>query len=195
MSLALIVQQEANTVGGGSIQGYISGTDSSAVVDTFYGRRLTDLLINEDSTISSFTASTGGSGSASTAGQWVLTPGTYRIEADLTYCYTTNATNFIAGLYNVTDGVFEQYNGPTPNIPILATVASGANVGNSIMTMLASFTVASVNKTFQIRHKASDQTTARGITCCGADCDMTGTNVNSAAALNLYAIIKILKTS
>jgi len=190
MSLAIIVQQESNTSPGGSALGFLTGTDSTSAADTFYGRRLTDMLLNENSAVSSFTPSTGGTGVASTAGQITLVPGTYRIEVNAIY---GRSTDVIWGLYNVTDGAFEVYTGGST--PILGTVFRTVGNNNCQMTLLAGFTVVSSNKTFEIRHKGADSADSRALTFCGNPTTMTTANVNTTAALNLYCVIKILKTA
>lgn len=199
MSMALIVQLESNTANGGSAQGYQTGTDSSAAADTFYGRRLTQLLVNESfsgtPTVNTFTASTGGAGAVSTEGTWVLVPGTYRITIDACYSFAQANTSIIAGLYNVTSAAFEVQSGTSE--PILATVGNAGNTtGDSPVVHLESIiVVASTNKTYAIRHKASSTTTARSLTMCGTPTSMTGANVNSAAAKNTYCIVKITRTA
>lgn len=195
MSMAIIVQKEANTQDGGSIDGFLSGT-STALTDTMYGRRLTHMLINQSSTVVTFTASTGGSGAVSMDGTFELSPGTYRITAHLTYCPDNSASpaGVCAGLYNVTDSAFETYDG---SVPILATVGAGASTDSSnyVLVIDAGFTVSTSNKTFQISQKARDQAYARNLKACGKKDSMTGANVNAAAATQTFAIIKILKTA
>lgn len=199
MSMAVMVQMEANAVKGGSIQGYISGTDSSAAAKTFYGRRLTNMLFNESSTIVTFTASTGGAGAASTAGTFVLAPGTYRIRG---YCLFNNfgsAGTFIAGLYNNTDARFEYHNttGGAGTEPILFTIVRGGanDNANLVATVDTGFIVSTSNKTFQISQEADITTTGRRLDCCGSFDTLTDTNVNSAAAKFYYTYITILKTA
>lgn len=199
MSEALIFQIESGTGSGGTIQGYISGTDSASTADTFYGRRLTTMLTNESSTVSAFTASTGGAGAPSTAGTFTLVPGTYRIDATLLFAGNAATTpGFTAGLYNVTSAAFEVYTGGTT--PIVSTsqaiTVSGASApGNFIVRIKGNFVVSSTNKTYAIYQKCSTQIGARSPSCCGNSHGMTGTNVNGAVAPSEYASIQILKTA
>lgn len=197
MSMAIIAQIESNTSDGGSAQGYLSGTDSSSLSDTFYARRLTTMLINESfsgtPTVNTFTASTGGSGASSTAGTFTLVPGTYRVTVNSIYVTNSSNSTIVVGLYNVTSSAFEVYSGGSE--PILGTVSSWVNgiYGSSVID--AKITVASTNKTFQISHKASTQAAARGLTMCGENTAMTGANVNGAAAKNTYCVVKIVRTA
>lgn len=190
VGMAIIVQTEANTVPGGSIDGFLSGS-SSASADTFYGRRLTNMWVNETvntlQTVNTFTASTGGSGAASTEGTFTLVPGTYRIEVAMIVDMGGAGGAATMGLYNVTATAFETYAGTTE--PILAT-ASGQAIP-FILKLSAAITVASSNKVFALRQKAGTTGIARALTFNGTNTGMTGTNVNSAAAKNTYCIIKI----
>lgn len=198
MSMAIVAQIESNTSPGGSLQGYITGSDTTGAADTFYGRRLSSLLVNESfsgtPTVNSFTASTGGSGSSSTAGQFTLVPGTYRIFIDM--AYNLNASgSIVAGLYNVTSGAFEVYSGTSE--PIIATCTSGASVTSALSSarISAIVDVVTSNKTFEIRHKGSSTTIGRALTACGQQTAMIGTNVNGAAASNTYCLVKIIRTA
>lgn len=209
MSMAIIVQREANTVPGGSLRGFLTGTDSGGQAGTFYGRRLTNMIINESSggvpTVSSFTASTGGNNAVSTAGQFVLVPGTYRISVRAVYngLVGVNSTTFIMGLFNVTSNAFEVYSGDTT--PILGTpsfTSAGSNaLGNQMFIIEAGFTVSTTNKTFSLQHEGRDaaspptSTNVNSLFACGYPTTMTGANVNSAAAQNTYCWIKLLKTA
>lgn len=190
VGMAIITQTEANTVPGGSIDGFLSGS-SSAAADTFFGRRLTNMWVNETVsalvTVDTFTASTGGGGVASTEGTFVLVPGTYRIEVYMTMDTGSNSGTAMFGLYNVTTSLFETYAGTSE--PILGQVYS--SVFPIVSRLSASITVTSSNKTFAIRQKASSTTIARSLTFNGVNTGMTGANVNAAAAKNTYCIIKI----
>lgn len=200
MSMAVIVQKEANGADGGSIDGYLSGS-SSATADTFYGRRLTHNLFNESSTLVSFTASTGGSGAASTAGQFVLAPGTYRIRGFFTFNNDGNVGAYLCGLYNVTDARFEYHRttGGAGTDPILSTImrGGGSDNANMVASIDTGFEVTSSNKTFEIRQKiaAAANTVPRDLSCCGKSEAATNANVNGASAPYYYAYITILKTA
>ncbi len=205
MSMAIIVQREANNVVGGSIDGVLSGT-STASANTFYGRRLTNMLCNESAngvptvvSPSGFTASTGGTSAVSTAGTFQLVPGTYRIRGTFLFNSVTASASFLCGLYNATTALFEcHYDGASNNIPILGTVvSSNALVRTNMMsTFEARILVSSTNKTFQIMQETADTTVGQALKCCG---DIAGTlttaNVNSAAAGLEYGRVTILRTA
>lgn len=199
MSMALIVQMQENTIGGGSLQGFLSGSDTVSSSDSFFGRRMTNMHINESSggvpTVNTFTPSTGGTGAASTPGQFTLVPGTYRISVRATYTLSVASQTIIAGLYNVSTSLFEVYTGTA--VPIVSSVVSeGGNIiGNMLLVMEGGFAVATTNKTFEFRHKGSSTTVVRTNSFGGSPTTMTGANVNFAAALNTYLWIKLLKTA
>lgn len=197
MSLAIIVQREDNTIPGGSIDGIRVSTASTASASTFYGRRLTDMLVNEqfsvgNNTVQTFTASTGATTSTSTAGTFTLASGTYRVSVSGLY-NLQSSHNVIIGLYNVTAAAFEVYD--TDSSPILGTVIFGNNLVNvqSIITE-AAFTVATPS-TYQIMQACSSTASARAFSFCGDHTTMTATNVNGAAAKNTYCMVKILKVT
>lgn len=190
MSQAIIVQREANGVNGGSLQGFISGTDSSSAANTFYTRRLTNLLVNESSTVTTFTASSGGAGAASTGGTFVLSPGTYRITIHAVY--SASSLDYVVGLYNNTSAAFEVYSGTSE--PVVATIAETSGGPNLSAYVKANITVSSTNKTFSIRHQTSVAGAAQSLSACGAKSASSGT-VNAAAPKNTYCIIEILKTA
>lgn len=211
MSMAVIVQRESNGVNGGSPRGYLTGTDSGAAVNTFYGRRLTHLLVNESSTVQSFTASTGGAGAVSTAGQFVLTPGTYRIRAVLEYgsidLGTTGTLSIAAGLYNTTAGRFEYHNttGGVGTDPIVSTLSTTKSISggthNNIPLEIAETSIyisaPSGNQTYEIRH--AFHSTVPSISSHNGFGGLTNTNltvsVNGSAVQNVYAQIVIKKVA
>lgn len=198
MSLAIITQTESNTANGGSAQGYLTGSDTTSAADTFYGRRLTNMWVNESfsgtPTVNTFTASTGGAGAVSTAGTFTLVPGTYRVTIDAYYAPATSTTSVVCGLYNVTSAAFEVQSGTAE--PILSTPMGSAGFGiEGIVHLDAIILVATTNKTYQISHKASTTGIARTNTLCGRPITMTGANVNGAAAKNTYCIVKIVRTA
>lgn len=201
MSMAIIVQTETNTTNGGTMDGFLSGS-SSASANTFYGRRLTNMWVNESfsgtPTVNAFSPSTGGSGAASTAGQFTLVPGTYRIFVDASYRLgAESGASVIFGLYNVTSGVFEVYSGSSPPEPIIGTVlaAGDSNIRMATVRLSAIITVSTSNKTYQISQEASSTVQARSLSVCGIATGMTGANVNGAAAKNTYCIVKIIRTA
>jgi hypothetical protein len=143
-------------------------------------------------TVNTFTASTGGSGASSTAGTFTLVPGTYRITVDAIYVSATGSDGITMGLYNVTSAAFEVYTGTSE--PILGTTVGELAV-QTMIHLDCIITVASTNKTFQLSHKAASTTAARSLTMCGSKTDMTGANVNGAAAKNTYCVVKIVRTA
>lgn len=195
MSLAIIVQREANGVPGGSIQGIITGTDSTAASNTFYARRLSSILVNESSTVTTFTPTVGGTvGTApSVAGSFVLSPGDYRVTISATY--QASSGFFMFGLYNVTSAAFEVYSGTSD--AVVSTVSSTAGTANVLGVLDAKITVSSSNKTFSIYQQTNvggGGGAGRALTACGLNGTYTGT-VLGAAPLQTYCVIKILKVS
>lgn len=200
--VAYILHDEANTVNGGSAQGFQSGPDTTSNPDTFYGRRLTAMPVNQTVatllTVNTFNAATGGGGSASVAGNFVLVPGTYRITAWMTYCAGTATGDVVWGLYNTTSAAFEVDSNTT--VPILGnTVPRGAGGlspdSNFVSGFDAHVTVISTNKTYEIRHKGTSTGMVRPLTFCGNPTSMTGANVNAGAARNTYGVIQIIRFS
>lgn len=203
MSMALLAQIEPNTNQGGSIAGVMTGTDSSSTASTFYTRRLTTLLMNESATVLSTSLST--AGSTGSSGSFTLIPGTYRIEADLTFNLTgtTGSTqSFVVGLYNETASRFEYHNSTTT--PIVASSAyqqlpASGTIGTSSHTVSCrintAFSVVSVNSAYHIAQAMLDTTNGRALFCCGQNTGITGTIVNSVAPSNMYAFVKLLRVS
>lgn len=193
MSMAIIVQEE--TTSGGSMDGFLTGT-SAAASGTAYGRRLTDLLFNETGsfgdTIVSFTQSTGGTGAASTAGQFVLAPGDYRITCWTTFRSDGSAANatFEAELYNVTSAGVEVQSGTS--VPVKTTPACGlvaaAVTANMVAGFEAKITVSSSNKTYELRQKctAGGNGPARALSAGGG---------GGPSSPHIYTYIKIIRTA
>lgn len=215
MSMALIVQREANGVNGGSPRGYLTGTDSGIASNTFYGRRLTHLLINENDslgvpTVNTFTASTGGTAAVSTEGTFVLVPGTYRIKAELLYNSTSTTERWVgavAGLYNTTAARFEYHRttGGSGTEPIISTVFS-SNVNQGVNTAVhigeTSIYIAPAdgNQTYAIRHALIMSTgTLPDLyafnTFCGRFPSSLTASVNGSAAQMQYAAISIKRVA
>lgn len=197
MSMAIIAQIEANTANGGSAQGFLTGSDTTSAASTFYGRRLTTMLVNESfsgtPTVNTFTASTGGGGVVSTEGTFTLVPGDYRISIFAKY-FVNSAGSVMAGLYNITSAAFEVYSGTAEPV-LLESTGTALAIDYDLRVLEAKITVASSNKTFSIRHEASTTTIARDNQLCGIPTAMTATNVNGAAARNTFCGIKIVRTS
>lgn len=191
MSLAIMYQEENNGAVGGSIDGFVSGT-STAVVTAAYGRRLTLNPVNQSSTLVSFTASTGGGGVVSTAGQWVLNPGTYRIRAWLMFQATAANTGAQIALYNVTNSAVQVDDGSSPIVG-LAYNDNASSDTNLLAFLNGRFTVTGGNNTFQINQYGLGQTAIRNLNFCGRPSGSAQTLINGAAAKQRYATIEILK--
>lgn len=196
MSMAIIVQREPNGTRGGSISGFSNG-GGTETADTFYPRRLTHMLVNESSTVQSFTAATIPITTAASFGTFTLATGSYRISFQGYFAPTIGTSSaIIAGLYNTTDGAFQTQSGTAD--PILSTINY---TPNSSITMTSSFdcsiTVSGGSKTFAIYQKCSEQTSARSnsFNGWGGAVAMANANVNGAAATFYYAYLKILKVS
>jgi|GEM_PF-5296390 len=201
MSIAIMYQEEANTVNGGSIAGWLSGTDNTSTNNTFYPRRLTTCPTNQSATLSFFTASTGGSLAASTGGQFVLPAGTYRIKAALTFGVPANPAGYIFGLWSVTGSVFQLDDNSGPaggGSPIIGMVpySNMATNGNFIGYLEGRFVVSGSPVTFEIMQAvAGVSNEGRNKTTCGTPSGLTGSGaqVNGAAAKERYAVVEILK--
>lgn len=200
MSIAIIYQEEANAVPGGSAQGFISGTDTTGAANTFYGRRLTNNPTNQSSTLVSFTASTGGGGAVSTPGQFVLSPATYRIRAWFLFGLPGSSSGGITvGLYNNTLAQFqlEDGTGTTSAHPIIGSAeiinVPGTVFANTAAHFSGRFIVTGSNNTFQIMQAGATTGQARDKTFGGNASGLTSANVNAAAALQRYGMIEILK--
>lgn len=196
MSIALMVHKEANGVKGG----FLNPAGSGASADTFYARKLNTLLVNQDSIITSFDA---------VAYTFTLSPGTFRINVRAVFnpspvtIPSTGIMGYCLGLYNVTSAQFEVQDAGT--IPILATTGnttidgSGRVDSNRIAKLSGRVRVTASNKTYQIRHK----TNAAGAsgnwdeeqTLCGFPDQMSGANVNGAAANQYYMVVSVRRES
>lgn len=206
MSIGIMFQEEANGVNGGSIGGWISGTDNASLTNTLYPRRLTICPSNQSSAISSFAASTGGSGGASVAGTFTLATGTYRIKAWLTFSSGSGASasfpsGFLVGLWNTaSSGSFQLDDGSGPaggGAPIIAQVAYSNTTasGNIVAYLEGRFVVSGSPATFQIMQAVVGAATAgaRVKTMCGNAAGFSATLVNGAAPKERYATVEILQ--
>ena len=200
MSLCIIIQREANTAKGGSIDGVLS-TSSSANAGAFYLRRLTDLVVNEQfssgiNTVQSFTPSTGVTTGPTTGGVFTLIPGSYRISISSVYSLAAAGDSVAMWLYNATTGQIATYADtaiPIIGTPVYSTAAASINLRSEILD--AALTVSGVNQIFAIGQSASSTTTGRSLTFGGRPTTMTGGNVNGSAASNIYCTVKICKVS
>lgn len=194
VGIAILVDIEPDGQGGGSADGFLTGV-STATANTFYGARLTNMLINETvntlQTVNTFTASTGGSGVVSTPGTFVLVPGTYRIDIRAVYSGSGDRS-VVLGLYNSTSAAFEVYAGTTT--PIIAQPHRLNDDSNYMVSLQAAFTVSSSNKTYYIAQECSNAAAAQSLSFCGTDGSATGL-VNAAAPNNTYKIIRIYRMS
>jgi hypothetical protein len=198
MSLAIYVQREDNTIPGGSIDGIRATTASTANANQFYGRRLTDMLVNEafsvgNNTVKSYVVSSGSTTSTSTPGTFTLAAGTYRISVDATYNLASAADSVIMGLYSVTGSAFALYS--TDSSPILGTTIFGNNGINVTSRIVEAALTVGSDTTYQINHACSATGSGRALSFCGKNTSMTAANVNNAAAKNIYCQVKILRLS
>lgn len=210
MSIAIIVQKETNAINGGSAQGYISGTDSTAQADTFYPRRLTHELSDADGFVTlnapgtNIRGSSVGDGTATASwGTFTVAAGTYRISADIVFRCENAAANvsFIAGLYNLSTSLMQVHAGGAGTDPILSTLVSNTSTAstkssNMIARMEGVFTLGGTNN-LAIYHKCSNATAAQDKACCGlGNASLTSTtNLAGVAAPFYYTHIKLLKVS
>lgn len=204
MSMAILLQSESNNTNGGSAKGQQTGTETTSAADTWYGRRITAMPVNESSTVASVSYSTGGGSGFSTEGTFTLAPGSYRITVTATYNLIGQSSGGVGaamfGLYNVTDGAFQKMSDNATYF--LSTVVSSSNSGekdNTVSILDGPFTVSSSNKTFAIRHKGGGNSVVRDIRFCGRRSDLTSTTsgaiTGTTATNEVYMIIKILKTA
>lgn len=196
MSIAIMYQEESNGAVGGSISGVISGTDSASNTTTAYGRRLTTNPVNQSSTLVSFTASTNaGSGQPSTAGQWVLNPGTYRIRGWFTFSSSSSSSTGVqVELYNFTNSATQLDDGSAPIVGMAWNDTTGTTA-NLTAYLNGRFTVTGSNNTFNINQfgTPAGAGSIRGLSFCGRPSGVTATLVNAAAAKQRYATVEILK--
>lgn len=188
MSYALLAQIETNSTNGGSVRGIQSSADASSLAKTFYGRRLTNKLVDDASIISTFTASTGGGAGVSTAGTFALPAGTYRVTVSAMFVLGNFGVTF--GLFNVTDNVFQSYAGTS--IPIVSVLTSTSGTG-PVWGVIEAEIIISGTKTFQINQESS---------VVGSNANFGGTpyldnaaNVNGASVQPAYTLIKVLKSA
>lgn len=196
MSIAIMYHEEANGAVGGSIHGYTGTNDtggSGSVVGTAYGRKLTSNPTNQSSTLSSFTASTGGGSSPATGGQWQLPAGTYRIRAWLMFQTVVASTGVQIALYNVTNSAVQLDDGGSAIVGLACTDLAGVAEANMTVYLNGRFVVSGSPQSFQIYQWGTPQTAIRSQNFCGRPTGVTATLVNGAAALQRYATIEILK--
>lgn len=207
MPQAVLLQIEPNTGKGGSLRGYISGTDSTSVSSVFFGRRLTQMPINESGIVVSsvLTPSSGagsGANSDATPGSFTLAPGTYRIRFLCTFYSSSSAAGgtFQCGLWNATASRFEYHNstGGTGTQPIISTTGRGAASGAASQTsqMDTTFIVTGGNATYQIQHAwtpaSASVAMVQSLTFGGQTDPFSGT-VNGSAAQTVYAYVILNK--
>lgn len=184
MSLAIMVHKEANGVDGGTLN-----PGGIVVSDTFHPRKLNALLVNQFPCVDSFDP---------VAFTFTLAPGTFRIQVSALFNSGANTASFgfHLGLFNITTGAFEVYTGGSE--AILSTSAfetSGGFAGNRVVRLAGHFAVSATNKTYQLRHKTNGGLWAAAPTACGMDDQMSGANVNTAAASQFFTIVKLGRES
>lgn len=190
MSYCLIAQKEANGANGGSIDGFLTGT-SAASANTFYGARLTHVLQDADSIVTTFTASTGGGGVASVEGTFALAAGTYRITITKPLQVSTGVWA-IYGLYNVTDSAFATYAGGSVPIVSQPVGTNGTSATIPSYKMEGRFTI-SGTKTFALRQTCSGAATAQALTFGGRSYGGGTPTINGSAPEEIFTLVKILK--
>lgn len=206
MPQAVLLQIEPNTQGGGSLRGWISGTDNTSASSTFFGRRLTQMPINESGIVVSSVltpASGAGSGTAAdaTPGSFTLAPGTYRIRFTTTFYNSAGVGGtFQCGLWNATASRFEYHNstGGTGTQPIMSTV--GRNLAtadiNCPVSMDTTFIVTGGNATYQLNHAWTPASTSTGMVrslTFGGQTDGFAATVNGSAPQTVYTTIVLNK--
>ncbi len=188
MSIAIIVHNEANEVNGGPLQ--VGGVEN-----IFYPHKLTAMLVNENNTVLAFRDYA----SVINANQFDLSPGTYRITADVTICKYNNdaaiSVGAIAGLYNVTQAQFQYHFGSTTERIISTsqqTSAQGTYELNMLLHIEGMFSVSGSVCSFDLREAIY----VNGSSPPTAD-DVLGDKaaVTVSTLKEYYAIIKILKMS
>ncbi len=150
MSIAIIAHKKAANMNGGPL---------GALPNTFYATPLTDLLVNDGAVLN---FRNGGVG----AYQFDLSPGTYRISADINIVEFTTliaglASTSIAGLYNVSAGRFEYHlSSVTPIITCAAICGGGGGSPSdemaSTINLQGEFSVTGSVKTYEIRQAIMD---------------------------------------
>lgn len=190
MSLAIIVHKEVNGVDGGAL---------GAAENTFYTHKLTDMLINENNvTVLAFRNSSSGIN----PNQFDLSPGTYRITADIVFCNYNNSGTIAcgtrAGLYNVTTGDFEYYFGSTTEkilstSSLITSTSSGSFPETNGLTRFdALFSVSASVKSYEIR-MAIQNSGAYPPTANDVLGDKS--TITTSTPDEYYTIIKLLKMS
>lgn len=204
MGLALMFHEEANGVSGGSIGGWVSGgPDNASSPQQFYPRRLTVNQTNQSSTLSGFSASTGGAGGPSSGGTFTVVPGNYRIEAEFLFGVPNTPMEATVGLWNTAgSGAFQLDDGSGIGAsaePIISTALnSSSSSANFSVKLMGRFVVAGSPSTFQIMQAVNTQgsgntTNARSLTACGNPSSGVTATVNTALPKMRYGWVKILQ--
>ncbi len=187
MSIAIIVHSEANGVNGGPLA-------TLGVENTYYAHKLTDMLVNENnSTVLAFR----NYAEAINPNQFDLSPGNYRITADITLCKYNNVQTVSVGarcgLYNVTRGDFQYQFGSTTEQVLSNSVqvsSTGSHELNILLHLEGMFSVSSAVNSFELREVIY----VNGSTTPTSD-DVLGdkSTVTASTLKEYYAFIKILK--
>lgn len=94
MSTAIILQKEVATTPGGNLDAFVG----AAVLNTYYTQRLTDLTVNQDGIVTTFSNWAAGVN----PNTWVLGTGSYRIRVDMTFGPSYSIPSFATGVFTVT---------------------------------------------------------------------------------------------
>lgn len=203
--VALIIQQEAAANSGGTASGVLDVTGTE-VANTFYTRRLTDIVRNDGNFVT-FTPTTGGTGGTPpSGGTFQLPAGTYKISIDATF-YLQNdilgSSSAMMGLFNVTGSPpypAETYFGGS--IPIIGTpifLEQGATADVSTMNhkshIECDITFTGSPRTYAIRHQGTLQADVRGTRFQGFRYTASTAQVNGAAPPQHFCSVRIVKTA
>ena len=189
MSYALILHRETNGTNGGAIASSGSTTD-------FRTRKLTDMIVNQQFSVTENTVNAFRSSAVANPSQFDLLVGVYRIYAEVTLGAATGGDNSKAMLYNVTDSLPAYHYGGGSE-PIISTTAflqgSGTkNVTNVICYIDTQFSVIGTTKTFEIR-----QAVFAGITGVATTANTAGvrSKITVGTPKEVYVLMKITRLS
>lgn len=198
MSLAIIVHKETNNVDGGALKAV------TGVENTFYARKLTHMLVNEnENTVLAFRPYS----ESINPNQFDLSPGVYRISADIVACNYNNSggtppgagMGLRCGLYNVSIGGFQKYFGSsTESIISMSTLIKSSPTGpgtfpetNGVTKLDGLFSVSSSINSFEIRMAVKSSSGTHTPTANDTLGDKSTVTVGTLP--EYYTIIKILR--
>lgn len=192
MSYALIVHRENNNTDAGAVA-------SSGVASDFLKRKLTDILVNQQFSLTENTVNAFRSSSVANPSQFDLNIGVYRIVAEVAFSFVSAAGDSCtsrAGLYNFTDTRFEYHYGGV--IPIISTSgiaiepSASANLTNGICYIDTQFEVTGSIKTFEIRQAVFKNGVGVGTSANSAG---VKSKVTTGSHKEVYALIKLTRIS